>query len=103
MNVVAFVSDRSQPPDERVWKGAWVKPVDQNVMLADFADWNQQVVNLLKACIICFLDGHVKHTDPNMSQMIDNPQQWALHELVPLERWTEGRVTLLGDSVSQLS
>jgi hypothetical protein len=51
MNVVAFVSDRSQPPDERVWTGSWVKPVDQKIMLDNFADWNETPVNLLKVTV----------------------------------------------------
>jgi salicylate hydroxylase len=29
---------------------------------------------------------------------MDTPEEWALHDLVPLSRWTIGRVTLLGDS-----
>jgi salicylate hydroxylase len=29
---------------------------------------------------------------------METPEQWALHDLVPLSRWTDGRVTLLGDS-----
>jgi salicylate hydroxylase len=57
MNVVAFVSDRSQPPDQRVWKGPWVKPVDQKTMLDDFADWNEVSVNLLK--VIPSSGGHL--------------------------------------------
>jgi salicylate hydroxylase len=29
---------------------------------------------------------------------VEKPEQWALHEVAPLPRWTEGRITLLGDS-----
>jgi salicylate hydroxylase len=39
LNVVAFVSDRSLPADERVWNGPWVKQVSQQTMLNDFSDW----------------------------------------------------------------
>jgi salicylate hydroxylase len=31
-------------------------------------------------------------------QLIETPEQWALHDLIPPSRWTVGRVTLLGDS-----
>lgn len=31
-------------------------------------------------------------------QLIDKPEQWALHDIVPLSRWTDDRITLLGDS-----
>jgi salicylate hydroxylase len=54
MNVVAFVSDRSQSPDERVWNGPWVKPVDHETVLNDFADWNQQALNILEVGTIPF-------------------------------------------------
>jgi salicylate hydroxylase len=30
--------------------------------------------------------------------MIENPEKWAMFDLEPLERWTAGRVTLLGDA-----
>jgi hypothetical protein len=49
VNIVAFVSDRSAPPDDRQWTaGAWVKPVEMDVMLADFKDWDKIPTALLK-------------------------------------------------------
>ncbi|KDQ58533.1 hypothetical protein JAAARDRAFT_193092 [Jaapia argillacea MUCL 33604] len=78
VNLVAFVSDRSQGPDERTWTGPWVKLVSYQQMFEDFKGWDQNVINL--------------------SQLIEKPEQWALHELVPLRRWTVDRITLLGDS-----
>jgi salicylate hydroxylase len=29
---------------------------------------------------------------------METPEEWALHDLIPLSRWTVDRVTLLGDS-----
>jgi hypothetical protein len=51
LNLVAFVSDRSKEENERVWDGPWVKPVTQEQMLEDFADWDEQPRNLLKVRI----------------------------------------------------
>ncbi|EIN14739.1 FAD/NAD(P)-binding domain-containing protein [Punctularia strigosozonata HHB-11173 SS5] len=79
INVVAFVSDRSSPPDERVWKESrWVKPVPVDQMLGDFEGFEDKVIKLMK--------------------LIKKPEQWALHELVPLKQWTVDRITLLGDA-----
>ncbi|KII87134.1 hypothetical protein PLICRDRAFT_176923 [Plicaturopsis crispa FD-325 SS-3] len=78
INVVAFVSDRSAPPDERNWDGPWTVPVSPSDVLADYEGWETRCRDILS--------------------LIDKPSKWALHELVPLEHWTEGRITLLGDS-----
>lgn len=79
LNLVAFVSDRTAPEDQRVWNsGPWVVPVTKDQMKADFAGWDKDVLDYL--------------------DLIEKPERWALHELVPLDKWTVGRVTLLGDS-----
>ncbi|EIN03927.1 FAD/NAD(P)-binding domain-containing protein [Punctularia strigosozonata HHB-11173 SS5] len=78
LNIVAFVSDRTRPPEERVWEGPWVKPVTRQEMFDDYAEWDPRVHAILS--------------------LVDKPEKWALHDLLPLERWTVGRVTLLGDS-----
>jgi len=48
LNVVAFVSDRSKPKDEREWEGPWLRKVDQETVLKDFEGWDQHYVELLK-------------------------------------------------------
>lgn len=78
INIVAFVSDHSRPEDERTWTGPWVKPVPIETMLSDFEGWHRDVIELLK--------------------LIKNPERWALHEITPLDKWTVGRITLLGDA-----
>jgi hypothetical protein len=52
LNLVAFASDRSKHEDERVWDGAWVKPVSMEQMLADFEDWDERPRRLLQVCSI---------------------------------------------------
>jgi salicylate hydroxylase len=51
INVVACVSDRSKPEDDRKWTGAWVKPVPKETMLSDFEGWDREVVGLLKVSL----------------------------------------------------
>lgn len=52
INLVAFVSDRSQNPDDREWSGPWVRPATQDVMLADFHGWSEQTLNVLKVRVM---------------------------------------------------
>ncbi|MGC6371941.1 salicylate 1-monooxygenase [Pseudomonas sp. K2I15] len=78
INVVAFVSDRSDP--KPVWpKGTpWVKSTSQAQMLEAFAEWGDAVRVLLEC--------------------IPEPTLWALHELDELAGYTHGRVGLIGDA-----
>lgn len=99
LNVVAFVSDRSKPPEQRVWDGPWVKPASRHEMFRDFAEWNDRALAILDASPLL-----MSSSQPVMPishpQLIQTPQKWALHDLEPLQRWTVDRVSLLGDSVS---
>jgi salicylate hydroxylase len=92
------VSDRSKEENERFWDGPWVKPVDTQQMLDDFANWDERPRNLLKV-----RSGPVRSASTHLrlvvGQMIKKPNRWALHECVVLDHWTEGRITLLGDAV----
>jgi len=78
LNIVAFVSDHSAPADARTWSGPWVVPTTKDAMKKDFEGWDTDVLEYL--------------------DLIEKPERWALHELVPLTTWTKGRITLLGDS-----
>ncbi|KAJ9124516.1 hypothetical protein QFC24_003307 [Naganishia onofrii] len=75
LNIVAFVSDRSAPKDERTWEGPWLKKVDMETIQSDFADWDEYPKKLLGDQI-----------------------QWALHEVLSPTTWRHGRITLLGDA-----
>ncbi|UVH50729.1 salicylate 1-monooxygenase [Pseudomonas sp. CBSPBW29] len=78
INVVAFVSDRSDP--NPVWPPGtpWVKSTSQAQMLEAFAEWGDAVRVLLEC--------------------IPDPTLWALHELGELAGYTHGRVGLIGDA-----
>ncbi|EIN03928.1 FAD/NAD(P)-binding domain-containing protein [Punctularia strigosozonata HHB-11173 SS5] len=78
LNIVTFVTDRSVDVNERVWEGPWVKPASHEQMDRDFRGWDPRLRIALS--------------------LIDKPEVWALHDLSILDRWTVGRVTLLGDS-----
>ncbi|EIN12962.1 FAD/NAD(P)-binding domain-containing protein [Punctularia strigosozonata HHB-11173 SS5] len=75
LNFVGFVSD---PNEEAVWPGPWQKPVTREQMLAEFKEPHETPRRLL--------------------ELIENPVQWAMFDVEPLDHWTMGRITLLGDS-----
>ncbi|KAJ9101804.1 hypothetical protein QFC21_003143 [Naganishia friedmannii] len=78
LNMVAFVSDRSRPENEREFHGPWVTPSSLGEMQRDFQGWDGMVVDLFP--------------------LIEKPEHWALHDLLPLDSWLRGRVALLGDA-----
>jgi len=57
---------------------SWTEQGSREELAADFADWHPSIRAVVEA--------------------IDAPFRWALHARAPLERWSEGRVTLLGDA-----
>ncbi len=59
---------------------SWTERGGKSELRADFAGWHPTVQGLIEAA------------DP------DACFKWALHDRDPLPRWTEGRVTLLGDA-----
>jgi salicylate hydroxylase len=94
VSIVANVGDRSKPLAERVWDGPWVRPGDRAEMLGQFAGWDERVLGLLKVCVPPTSAG----VADKCAQTIAKPEKWAMFDLEPLERWTAGRVTLLGDA-----
>ncbi len=75
VNVVA-VRERDAP-----WVGeSWMVPGHKEDLIADFEGWAGPVPSLLQA------------VDPASCFM------WALHDRQPMDRWSEGRITLLGDA-----
>lgn len=57
---------------------SWTEPGTTEELLKDFAGWNEDVQTLIRN--------------------IETPFKWALLGREPLDRWTAGRVTLLGDA-----
>ena len=61
------------------WLGeSWVDRGEVSDALAAFAGWHDQVLSIIGA--------------------VDETYKWALFDRTPLQRWSVGRVTLLGDS-----
>jgi salicylate hydroxylase len=57
---------------------SWSTPSTVEELLQTYAGWNEELLTTFRAAEQCF--------------------KWALYDRDPLPRWTEGRVTLLGDS-----
>jgi salicylate hydroxylase len=72
INFVGFV-----PADEQM-RESWSAPGDPAALAAEFANWNRQARRLLA--------------------QVDNTFKWGLYDRNPLTRWTNGRLTLLGDA-----
>ena len=72
LNFVAFV-----PTDDEM-RESWSAPGDPEALRRAFAGWADEVVRMTGA--------------------VDRTFRWGLYDRDPLERWTSGRVTLLGDA-----
>lgn len=78
INVVAFVSDRSQPVPTWPENSPWVRQASQREMLDAFEGWGDAARILLEC--------------------IPSPTYWALHDLAELPGYVHGRVALIGDA-----
>jgi salicylate hydroxylase len=59
---------------------SWTEPGDHAELRADFAGWHETIGQLID----------------NMDR--DSLFKWALHDRAPMGRWSQGRITLLGDA-----
>ena len=65
--------------DTEEWTAeSWITEADQGELMATYADWHPKLRRLFECS--------------------DQYFKWGLFDREPLPRWTEGRVTLLGDS-----
>ncbi|MDB5480609.1 MAG: monooxygenase [Caulobacteraceae bacterium] len=65
--------------EHQAWRSeSWTERGDKAELLRDFAHWHPTVRAIVEA--------------------IDEPYRWALFVRPPLPKWSEGRVTLLGDA-----
>ena len=65
--------------DSEAWtEESWTRECDRSELLETYAGWNEALLQLI-ACS-------------------ERYYKWALYDRDPLERWTKGRVTLLGDA-----
>ncbi len=78
INVVAFISDRSQPESTWPADAPWVSETSQREMLDAFTGWCDAARVLLEC--------------------IPAPTLWALHDLAELPGYAHGRVALIGDA-----
>lgn len=72
INFVA-VEEREKWAEER-----WDEPADLNELRRSFAGWDPRITQLLEACQSSYL--------------------WGLFDHAPLPKWSQGRITLLGDA-----
>lgn len=72
LNFVCFV-----PADEQM-RESWSAPGDPDALRAAFGGWAETVTRLL--------------------EQVDSTFWWGLYDREPLERWTSGRLALLGDA-----
>lgn len=78
INVVAFVSDRSDADPQWPQGQPWVREASRREMLEAYAHWGIAARTLLEC--------------------IDAPTHWALHEGAQLTRYVHGRLALIGDA-----
>ncbi|KAG8730433.1 hypothetical protein FRC11_006717, partial [Ceratobasidium sp. 423] len=81
INIVAFVTDRSQWPERPKLKEGepWTQKSTQEELVAQFPGWANDIVNILKC--------------------IEEPMKWALHELNPtLDTYVDGTICIAGDA-----
>jgi salicylate hydroxylase len=57
---------------------AWAIPSSPQEMMQGYAGWDKPVMEMFSAVETCY--------------------RWGIHDRDPLERWTDGRIALLGDA-----
>jgi salicylate hydroxylase len=72
MNMVAFV------PTDLDSEESWTAPGDLKVLSAEYADWDDPVLETIGA--------------------LDSTFRWGIYDRAPLPYWCSGRTTLLGDA-----
>jgi 2-polyprenyl-6-methoxyphenol hydroxylase-like FAD-dependent oxidoreductase len=72
INFVGFV-----PSDDEM-RESWSAPGDPATLAREFAGWDPMVQNIISE--------------------VDTPFRWGLYDREPLPRWSNGRLTLLGDA-----
>ena len=72
INYVGFV------PADKEMKESWSAPGDPDLLRLEFGGWDPRIESFL--------------------QQVQTTFRWALYDREPLETWTRGRLTLLGDA-----
>ncbi|TVY13951.1 6-methylsalicylic acid decarboxylase atA [Lachnellula arida] len=74
LNMVAFKDARGTPWKQR----QWVIPSSRDVLLRDFKGWGDKSIKLL--------------------ELIEDPEKWALFDLIPARTYVKGNFCILGDA-----
>jgi salicylate hydroxylase len=65
--------------DDDSWKEeSWIRESDKSELFETYRGWNKELMPFFRA--------------------IDKPYKWAIYDRDPLPRWTNGRITILGDA-----
>jgi salicylate hydroxylase len=72
VNYVGFV------PADQAMKESWTAPGDPHTLRGEFQGWDPRIASVLEQVDKCF--------------------RWALYDREPLQTWSKGRLTLLGDA-----
>ncbi|KAF8532313.1 hypothetical protein JB92DRAFT_3104109 [Gautieria morchelliformis] len=81
INLIAYCSD---PSLQAEWeKGPWVVEVEQEEILHQYRDFEPEVQALIKCA--------------------GKSSRWAMYDLEPLQFWSRGRVTILGDAAHAMT
>jgi 2-polyprenyl-6-methoxyphenol hydroxylase-like FAD-dependent oxidoreductase len=72
LNIVAFV------PTNLIVAESWTAPGDVAELAATYRGWDPEVLEIISA--------------------MDSTFRWGIYDREPLDRWSTGRITLLGDS-----
>ncbi|KAJ3862361.1 hypothetical protein EV359DRAFT_74222 [Lentinula novae-zelandiae] len=81
INFVAFVVKHHL--ENTQFNGPWMSTVDNSAFSSIFAHWEPEV----RALIAC----------------VENPMQWAIHTVRPMQSFVSGRVALLGDAAHSMT
>jgi salicylate hydroxylase len=99
INVVAMGSYLDK--ENTAYPGPQTTYCEKEELLSLFSGWDAEAHALLDVRSVLIIPYTKAHS--GTTQCIDRPSKWALMTLVPLERYSQGRVVLAGDAVRSLN
>ncbi|MEM9343342.1 MAG: flavin-dependent oxidoreductase [Pseudomonadota bacterium] len=79
--LINWIAERTVDPDTHVEKGDWNRQVTADRFAHDFADWDFGWINI-----------------PDLISRADAVFEYPMVDREPVDRWTDGRATLIGDA-----
>jgi salicylate hydroxylase len=101
INIAAFVSRHHL--EGTPYNGPWVATAEKDEFLKMYANWEPEVLTLLRVC--AFMSLHFSGTRVNQWFMLfcfqsaDTASRWSIHTVKPLSSFVSSRVVLIGDAV----